>query len=64
MPFLYSLLPGFVIFSIISLGWMRVASITGAICVIMGLSFLMAFTTWLAHISTAQSREIPQELPL
>jgi apolipoprotein N-acyltransferase len=47
--FIY-LLPGFVIFSLIALGWMRVASITGAICVIMGLSFLMAFTTWLAHI--------------
>ena len=47
--FIYSL-PGFVIFSIMSLGWMRIASITGAICVIMGLSFLMAFTIWLAHI--------------
>ena len=47
--FIY-LLPGFVIFSIISLGWMRIASITGAICVIMGLSFLMTFTIWLAHI--------------
>jgi apolipoprotein N-acyltransferase len=47
--FIY-LLPGFVIFSIMALGWMRVASITGAICVIMGLSFLMAFTIWLAHI--------------
>jgi apolipoprotein N-acyltransferase len=43
-------LPGFVIFSIIALGWMRIASITGAICVIMGLSFLMAFTIWLAHM--------------
>jgi apolipoprotein N-acyltransferase len=48
--FFIFILPGFVIFSIISLGWMRVASITGAICVIMGLSFLMAFTTWMAHI--------------
>jgi apolipoprotein N-acyltransferase len=48
--FFIFLLPGFVIFSIISLGWMRVASITGAICVIMGLSFLMAFTLWLAHV--------------
>ncbi len=47
--FIYSL-PGFVIFSIMSLGWMRIASITGAICVMMGLSFLMAFTIWLAHI--------------
>jgi apolipoprotein N-acyltransferase len=48
--FFIFILPGFVIFSIISLGWMRVASITGAICVIMGLSFLMAITIWLAHI--------------
>jgi apolipoprotein N-acyltransferase len=47
--FIY-VLPGFVIFSIITMGWMRVASLTGAICVIMGLSFLMAFVTWLAHI--------------
>lgn len=48
--FFIFILPGFVIFSIISLAWMRVASITGAICVIMGLSFLMAFTMWLAHM--------------
>src|SRR5665647_2475090 len=48
--FFIIILPGFVIFSIISIGWMRVASITGAICVIMGLSFLMAYTTWLAHV--------------
>jgi apolipoprotein N-acyltransferase len=48
--FFLFILPGFVIFSIIGIGWMRVASITGAICVIMGLSFLMAFTTWMAHI--------------
>jgi apolipoprotein N-acyltransferase len=47
--FIY-IIPGFVIFSIIALGWMRVASLTGAICVIMGLSFLMAFTMWLAHV--------------
>jgi apolipoprotein N-acyltransferase len=47
--FIY-ILPGFVIFSMITMGWMRVASLTGAICVIMGLSFLMSFVTWLAHI--------------
>jgi apolipoprotein N-acyltransferase len=47
--FIY-ILPGFVIFSIMGMGWMRVASMTGAICVIMGLSFIMAFVTWLAHI--------------
>jgi apolipoprotein N-acyltransferase len=47
--FIY-ILPGFVIFSIMTMGWMKVASITGAVCVIMGLSFLMAFTMWLAHM--------------
>ena len=47
--FLYTL-PGFVIFNILAIGWVRVATITGAIGVIMGLSFLMAFTMWLAHL--------------
>jgi hypothetical protein len=47
--FIY-LLPGFVLFSIIGVGWMRVASITGAVCVIMGLAFLMSFAMWLAHL--------------
>jgi apolipoprotein N-acyltransferase len=56
--FIYTL-PGFVIFSIIALGWMRVASITGAICVIMGLSFLMAFAMWLAHIVRLKAGNIP-----
>ncbi len=46
--FLY-LLPGFVLFCIISLGWIRVVSITAAIGVILGVSFLLAFTMWLAH---------------
>ncbi len=46
--FIY-VLPGLVIFSIMSIGWMRVASITGAVFVILGLSFLMAFTLWLFH---------------
>ncbi|MBK7626456.1 MAG: apolipoprotein N-acyltransferase [Bacteroidales bacterium] len=52
--FIY-LLPGFVIFSIIAIGWMRVASITGAIAVIMGLSFLMSFSLWLAHVARIKS---------
>jgi apolipoprotein N-acyltransferase len=56
--FIY-LLPGFVLFSLIALWWMRVASITGAICVIMGLSFLMAFTTWLAHIVRLRAGNLP-----
>jgi apolipoprotein N-acyltransferase len=48
--FFIFILPGLVTFSIIVMGWMRVASLTGAICVIMGLSFLMAFAMWLAHV--------------
>jgi apolipoprotein N-acyltransferase len=48
--FFILVLPGLVIFSIIALGWMRVASLAGAICVILGLSFLMAFTMWMAHV--------------
>ena len=47
--FLYTL-PGFVIFNIMAIGWVRVATIAGAIFIIMGLSFLMAFTMWIAHI--------------
>jgi len=47
--FIY-VLPGFVIFSIVTLGWLRVASLVAAITVIMGMSFLMSFTVWLAHL--------------
>jgi apolipoprotein N-acyltransferase len=46
--FLY-LLPGFVIFSILTLGWIRVVSMGAAICVILTAGFLMAFAIWLAH---------------
>jgi len=53
------ILPGFVIFSIIALGWMRVASITGAICVILGLSFLMSFSLWLAHVVRQRAGNLP-----
>lgn len=47
--FIY-LLPGFLVFSIFTLGWLRVASMVAAITVIMGMSFLMSFTAWLAHL--------------
>ena len=47
--FIY-LLPGFFIFNIMTLGWVRVASITAAICIVAGLAFLMSFVLWLAHI--------------
>lgn len=46
--FLY-FLPGFVIFSILTLGWIRVISMTAAVCVILIASFLMSFTLFLAH---------------
>lgn len=48
--FFIHLLPGMFIFSILAIGWMRVASIMGAICVIAGLSFLMSFSLWIAHL--------------
>jgi apolipoprotein N-acyltransferase len=56
--FIY-LLPGLVLFSILTMGWMRVASLTGAICVILGLSFLMAFALWLSHIIRLKAGNIP-----
>lgn len=42
------LVPGFVVFCIISLGWIRVVSIVAAVGVIVVLSFLMAFVLWAA----------------
>ena len=56
--FIY-LLPGLVLFSIMTMGWMRVASLTGAICVIMGLSFLMAFALWLFHVIRLKAGNLP-----
>jgi apolipoprotein N-acyltransferase len=47
--FIY-ILPGFLIFSMITLAWIRVASIAAAVTVIMGICFLISFTAWLAHI--------------
>ncbi|HPT21671.1 MAG TPA: apolipoprotein N-acyltransferase, partial [Bacteroidales bacterium] len=44
---------------LISMGWMRVASITGAICVIMGLAFLMSFTMWVAHLVRLKAGNVP-----
>ena len=42
------ILPGLLIFSTLTMGWMRVASIAGAVMVISGLTFLMAISLWLA----------------
>jgi apolipoprotein N-acyltransferase len=47
--FIY-ILPGAVIFNVITVGWVRAASVPAVITVITGMSFLMAFTLWLGHI--------------
>jgi apolipoprotein N-acyltransferase len=55
--FLY-LLPGFVIFCILAMGWVRVASIPAAITIILGLSFLMSFTLWLSYLVWTRAGKI------
>lgn len=47
--FIY-VLPGFVVFNIITLGWVRAANITAAITIILALSFIMSFILWLSHL--------------
>jgi apolipoprotein N-acyltransferase len=47
--FFVFILPGFVAFCLIALGWVRVATTVGALFIILTLTFLMAFTMWLAH---------------
>ncbi len=56
--FIY-LLPGFILFSILALSWIRVFSIIAAIFIILAISFLMAFTMWLAHIVRLKAGTIP-----
>ncbi len=48
--FFVYVLPGFLIFSMLTLGWLRIASMVAAITVIMGITFIISFTAWLAHI--------------
>jgi apolipoprotein N-acyltransferase len=48
--FFVFILPGFLIFSMITLGWLRLASMVAAITVILGITFIISFTAWLAHI--------------
>ena len=47
--FLY-LLPGFLLFCMLSMGWLRSASITGAVIVIAGLTFIFSLIGWFAHL--------------
>jgi apolipoprotein N-acyltransferase len=44
------ILPGLLIFSLLVMGWMRVASLAGSILVITGLTLLMATVLWLAYL--------------
>src|SRR5512138_3354088 len=61
--FIY-LLPGFLLFSMITLGWLRVASLVGAITVITGITFIISFTAWLAHIVRLRSGTLLSVLAL
>jgi len=57
-------LPGIIIFNILTLGWVRAASIPAVITVILGMSFLMAFIMWLAHIIRIRAGGITGALAL
>ncbi|MCJ7447497.1 MAG: apolipoprotein N-acyltransferase [Bacteroidales bacterium] len=53
------LFPGFIVFNIMTLGWIRVVSITAAIGAIIGVAFLMALILWLAHIVRIKAGNLP-----
>jgi apolipoprotein N-acyltransferase len=61
--FIY-VLPGIVIFNIMSVGWVRVANIPAAITVITGMSFCMAFILWLAHVARVRAGIITASIAL
>lgn len=46
--FFIFLIPGFLLFCIITLGWIRAVSMVAALAVIITVSFLMSFTLWAA----------------
>lgn len=48
--FFVHLLPGMLIFNLIALGWTRAAGIIAAITIITGLTAVMSFVLWLAHL--------------
>ena len=53
------LFPGFIIFNVLTLGWIRVVSVTAAICVITGVAFIMSMILWLAHIVRIKAGNLP-----
>jgi apolipoprotein N-acyltransferase len=52
------LLPGFLIFNIIAIGWVHVASVVAAIFLIIVSSFFMTFVIWLAHTIRLKAGDI------
>ena len=57
-------LPGFVIFAIITLGWIRVVSIIAALGVILTAAFMMSLTMWLSNIIRSREGIIQGHLSL
>ncbi len=55
--FLY-LLPGFVVFTLITTGWIRVISLIAAIFVILSVAFLMSFIIWISHFVKISTDEL------
>lgn len=53
------LVPGFVIFTILTLGWIRAVSLVAALCVIMTVALLMSFTLWLSHFIRLRKGSLP-----
>ncbi|MDP4222479.1 MAG: apolipoprotein N-acyltransferase [Bacteroidota bacterium] len=58
------LLPGFTIFSMLTLGWIRAVSLTAAVCVILIAACLMAFIFWLGHLVKRKSAPVQGTLSL
>jgi len=56
--FLY-FLPGFLLFCMLAMGWLRSASITGAVLVIAGLTFVFSLIGWFAHIIRLKFGTVP-----
>ncbi len=61
--FNYSL-PGLIIFISITMGWVRAASNTAVITIILGMSFLMTFIMWLAHIIRLRAGSVHASLAI
>jgi apolipoprotein N-acyltransferase len=57
--FFLFLIPGLLLFNMITMGWLRAASITGAILVVAGLTFIMSFIGWISHLIRLKFGTVP-----